>query len=430
MNAPLNHPERGGALVATVVAIVIVYTLFGALALAVTAQNRFVLRDHHRRQAMYTAEAGIYAALSLLDAGRAIPTTVPALNGDSARINIRTHGAFYLVSSSATSADQSAEARALVGADLGPLREIAIGTMGSGLVLGGTTRIQGSVRAGGEVVPETVGMRPFQGSFQGDALAGPGEPPPTFPLYDRLLDHVRQQRPDEIAPGLPSRIVQGDLSITASDSAAFQTPVAVFATGRLTVSGPLSFAPGTVFASLDTLDVIGQVEGDHALFVSGQIIRVAADVSCSGQFVGRWGIQLAPGASLHYPSVLYAQGGGRRAAAGVAVRSGARIEGTVIAAWPPDPSEVLAWSPAVTLEPGALVRGAILSPGQVDLRGAVEGSAFAGEFVFVDGYSTYHNWVVDASVLLERRPQGFALPIPSTTEPTRHRHLVVAWMPT
>ena len=410
------HDERGGALLGAIMVIILVYTLFGAVVLVGMAQSHLVVRDQLQRQAAYSAEAGIYEAMARLEndmTWRPAGSTM-GLGRALVTIQVRAHGAFFRVAAEARVGDQVQRRGALIGASPDPVSQAALALLASGteFVVSGSTRIIGPVWTD----RGSLRFEPFEGTSFTGSVAGPVERPPaglrleaSVAPYDRLLTDLYTGVSGRLAEGLPLHVQEGDL-VLVRDDLLLSRPVAVMVHGRLNLRGPLRFAEGSTFAATDTLIIEGPVSGEDGLFVSGAAVVVGRGVTCSGQFVARESVTLLRGSGPRYPSVAYARADVAEGSwGGVDMKSGSTFDGTVLVSHLPP--RVASQRASVRVEPDVRVRGAVLSDAPVELLGHVDGSVSAPEVVLERGFTTYHNWLVDVSVDLSRRPPGFVVPI-------------------
>ena len=430
-----RRDEHGGALLGAIMVVILVYTLFGAVVLVGMAQSHLVARDQLQRQAAYAAEAGVYEAVAQLEENMSWRPSgsTPGLGSALVTLRVRAHGAYFRVAAEAQVGDQVQRRDALIGADPGPIGQAALVLLAGGteVVMSGSTRITGPVWTD----RGTVRFEPFEGTPFTGSVAGPVERPPAglrlgaaVEPYDRLLTDLHAGVSERLAEGLPLHVQEGDFVLVGGDSL-LSRPVAVMVHGRLNLRGPFRFAEGSTFAATDTLVVEGPVSGQDGLFVSGAAIVIGRGVTCSGQFVARESVTLLRGAGPRYPSAAYARADvaeGRWG--GVDMKPGSTFDGTVLVSRV-DP-RTTSQRASVRLEQDVQVRGAVVSDVPVELLGHIDGSVAAPGAVLERGFTTYHNWLVDASVDLSTRPPGFVVPISALGRSSPGARLRIArWFP-
>ncbi len=412
--------------------VILVYTLFGAVVLVGMAQSHLVVRDQLQRQAAYAAEAGVYEAMAQLeeDVSWRPSGPTPGLGSALVTLHIRAHGAYLRVAAEAQVGDQVQHRNAIIGADPGQIGQAALALLAGGteFVMAGSTRIIGPVwTERGTVRFEPIEGAPFTGS-----VAGPVERPPAglrldaaVGPYDQLLTDIRRGVSVRLAEGLPLHVQEGDLVLVGGD-ALLSHPVAVMVHGRLNLRGPLLFAEGSTFAATDTLVIEGPMSGQDGLFVSGAAVVIGRGVTCSGQFVARESVTLLRGAGPRYPSAAYARADVAEGSwGGVDMKPGSTFDGTVLVSRA-DPRATFQRA-SVRVDQDARVRGAVLSDAPVELLGHIDGSVAAPGAILERGFTTYHNWLVDASVDLSGRPPGFVVPISALERSALSTRLRVAW---
>ncbi|MEL6612928.1 MAG: hypothetical protein AAFQ53_12585, partial [Bacteroidota bacterium] len=101
-------------------------------------------------------------------------------------------------------------------------------------------------------------------------------------------------------------IGRGAVALTVEDSARVRRPILALVVGDLSVSGPLTLAPGSILAATGDLVISPDVAALDVIAYAHTLS--AAGASLSGQFLTRTGTRLYGGSRLTYPSIVYVEG--------------------------------------------------------------------------------------------------------------------------
>lgn len=246
--------------------------------------------------------------------------------------------------------------------------------------------------------------------------------------------------------------IRDGLHVTAHDSVFFEAPVSLYVQGNLTVRGPLTLPAGTELIAHDTLRVEGAVRGPESLLYGRRQVHLHGWAGGAAQVLSRGEVRVDGPVHLTHPSTIYVSGkeegigwGQRERANGrsedmprqddrfrpgrIVLGRGAIVDGTLLS---PDAlrNAIGAHSlgrtatdnmQIVSIEEGALLRGALYSANRARIEGRVYGTVVAQEHYFYRSPTRYVNWMVGGQIYRGRRPSGYVAPIGFAHGPSGER---------
>lgn len=304
--------RQGSSLVAVLIVITILFTLIGAVMLAVIQQGRFIQGDINQLKARYAAEAGIYHFLA--------DSTSPLVTGnDSLRVTLtdssivtiasQPFGGFLSITSSAEIRGQKKTIHTLAGEQPPNVfdRAVVLGDIRSKLNITGSTKITGDI----EVGPLGIQYSPFKGelfsgSVKGDTIKSTRSPLPDFDeaFYnteieqcEKLLEEppdqallLENERFDPAAVTIENHDVlykEGNLIIETDPEFSFPGQITIIVTDTLWIEGTLEFAELSRLIAGQHLALSGQAKGRHILAYSGRDIITEGSVEMAVQLIAR-----------------------------------------------------------------------------------------------------------------------------------------------
>lgn len=442
------HEEHGSALVTTLIILTVLSTLLGTVLIVFVAQYRFIRRDTHRTQAQYVAEAGVSEALARLQHNpmwRPVDTLLTLSFDRSATVRVEAFGGYLLVRSKAQQGHSQATVRALVGEEI-PARAdnaIVLWDTESSLNVAGKARVKGDIIVGERGVTESAfKSEPFTGEVDGTVYPIPELEAPFFEasVFEETLQQAsfylqapRVPREREgayehrtlanvLPSGNPVHFTVGNRVLTPSDSTLLREPVTIVATGNLSLSGPLSFEPSTLFVAGDTLFVEAGVSGQGGGFVGEKAIDITDAALLTGYFFSRQRLDVRGQTYLDYPSVLYVAGEAADEGGGIRIRDQAIVNGTLV--HPPLVEPPIQHAGRIRIDEAATVRGLVFNGHETEVHGTVYGSILTHQFYFFVSPTNYINWLRDATVDVTERPAAMLVPLQFSVAP---RLRVLQW---
>lgn len=434
----LLFEEEGSSLIAVLIIITILSFLIGSVMIGTIIQNRFIQKDVNRLQARYTAEAGVFHFLG--------DTTLPLFpeidslrvqlmdSTQSAVLQIDPFGGFWKITSTAHTNNETKTVRALIGERASPVfqQAVVLGDLHSALNLTGSTNIEGDITVG----PLGVRQRPFKGKLFDGSVRGEitQETEPALPPFDKTLFNYETTYCEALLDKAPVQAIKreagqfnlsrenrleeqdilyvvGSLEITASSEVVLPEAVTIVATEDLIIRGPVTYNAFSRFIAGGNLSLSGDIMGEHGLFYAAGDLIIDGREPFSGQFLSARDILISGRTYLKYPSVVYIKGAtengirkGRLEVIGSSI-----VEGTMMI---PAPGEVISQDESrLVVGEGATVRGSIYNTGQTELHGEIFGSVLTLQFYFYHSPTSYINWLKDASIDINRRPENFVVPL-------------------
>ena len=428
------------------VMLLVITTLIGTVMLVYLAQYRFVRRDVHRQQAIYTAEAAVHAALARFEddpSWRANGAAIDVLNSEpSPRVWVRAYGGYLQIRAEASHGKVSASVLALFGQE--PPGEfehaVILGDTTTALTLTGRTEITGDVVTGPRGVRAApLRRRPFTGRLRGEVQRVDGEPLPpydghlfeeTVDRFERYLEGLPEALPRVPVP-VPSedegreararieeeRVFSDSLrilwagdeaSLAEADSALLRTPVLILSRGDLTVTGALRLAPGSLLLAGGTLRIAGPLTGDDCVLF-GERVEIDGGARLSGQVLARRAIKVQGGSALRYPSVLFVDGSAFVGPAEDRIEiQDAAVHGTVV--YPPHAEGGRDERVRVVLSEASRVRGSVYNGRRTEAAGRIEGTLLTAQTYFFSSPASYVNWLNGPTIDRPARPGAYVLP--------------------
>ena len=426
--------QEGSALPAVLVLITVISTIVGFIMMGLLLRGKSLQRDADALQARYNAEAAAYlwmAADSLIFADS---MAIELPDGTQGIIGSEPFGGYAKVTALGRSGDRESRIQMLVGQR--PSRQfedaIVLGDIQSALHLAGRTKVRGDVLTG------PLGLRKaafkgelFSGAVKGEIILADTTPMPVFDAgyiegqidsWNRLLSSPpRNAR--QLAPGryqaatfadLPSPAIYysgGNIEIISRDTTRWDYPVMLISRGSISIDGKIRYARFSRLMAGGSMTLHGSLVGDHGLFYAADSLNVSGPFNGSGQFIAGERLTVSNRSYLRYPSLLYVRGsiedGIRSGLLRLADQS--VVDGTAIV---PRPGKMLERDRLkVVIGEGATLRGALYNNGLTELHGQLLGSLQTFQFYMYHSPATYINWVKDATIDIEARPDPFVVPL-------------------
>ncbi len=440
----MNLRDQQGSALILVLSMIIIFTILAGIILSAgLIQQRFVYKEVLRLQALYIAEAGVYHAMQKLRNNPFWETSNMRPEGFPCTVSLENVGGYYFIRSTVTVSNQQVTVRAKVVENPPPPFDVAIYLWdgASRLNVAGSTIINGDIEAGQWGVQQnTLGGIPFSGALRGvtryqDEMHAPFFDDELLKRFIRRLDFILTfgetiSRPDNKAgksniflPGeLPVYFVEGDLILSPADSILLSTPKIIAASGDLSLEGPLLYGNGMHFLAGNQLSVRGEVKGENGIFYSAKHLLIEKGAIAGGQFLARQGIHVDDDAYLLYPSFLYLGGATEELTGHIELAGTARVDGVLIQGYFPDAEKEV--KGRIVIGKDAVVRGGIFNPYETELHGSVYGSVLTSRFYFYQSPTRYINWLLDAKIDVQLRPESFHVPLLFNPKPDL---AVVSW---
>lgn len=435
--------ESGYALATVLIILSLLMVVVGVIMVLSLTQSRFIQRDIHDGKARYFAEAGLYTFLS--DSTYYADTTNTSFDvilPDSVRVTIhrQPYGAYWLLTSMASSSNQEKTLRALVGAEADSLydRAIVMGDVFSGLIVTGTTTVRGDIVSGSDGLQRrSFRGDPFSGTVDGANIRADSSWFPQFDSRDiawqlRLTTQLIDSPPENATilrggsfdarsysqPDSATTYVSAeDLTVSSLQAMQLTDHTTFIVDGALTIEGALDLGEYSRFFIRDSIVINGDITGRHSLFITNGSIQVRGNSHLSTQLISRESITVSEGSYLTYPSVVYLQprvdSGAKQGF--INLNGSSRIDGIVIL---PDVTQTITNDESLlTIEENAFVRGGVYNTSRTELLGTVQGTVLTHQFYFYQSPTNYINWLRNADIDLEQRPAPFTIPLGFSQRP-------------
>ncbi len=440
----MNTPrETGSALVSVLSIITILTILVGIMLSAETMQYRFIGNNTRQLQARYTAEAGVFSALRLLRVdplNEFLDSTLVPAQGLKSNVSVEVFGGYYLVKSEAIEGEQKTVLLATVGERPPEIfrRAVYLWDRDSHLNIAGATVINGDIEVGRKGIRQrTLKGARFTGELNGVSVYNPEIQPAYFD--DRLLkrsigrfehilgngteDNVASPQSPPLLPGhFPVFFADGDLHVTAADSSLLSKPVIVAVSGNLILEGPIRFANRSHFLAGDQIILRGVVTGEHGIFYGRHAVNTMGVTESKGQFISLGEISVRDSSYLAYPSMLFLAGSETGSTGNIEISGISQVNGSVIHDTMSEQLSDVRGRVLVGSE--AIVRGSIFNPYETEIHGILYGSLVTHRLFFYKSPTRYINWLWDATIDVNYRPEGFILPLMFSVNP---EYEVLSW---
>lgn len=436
----LLRDERASALVTTLVILTVLSTLLGTVLMVFIAQYRFIRSDTHRMQARYEAEAGVYAAMTRLQANpmwRPVDTLLTLPFDRSAAVSVASFGGYLLIRAKAQEGQQEAVVRAWVGEEPPARSEnaLVVWDTESSVNVAGAAQVIGDIIVGERGVAESAfKSEPFTGEVDGTVYPIPELEAPHFTaaILEETLEqaapyikvpnayvprtqvYTRRTLADVLPHENPVHFTSGHRIITPDDSLLLSEPVTLVATGNLSLVGPLSFEPTSQFIAGDTLFIGEGVSGVEGLFFGQQAVEMTGG-SVAGHLFSPRAIRVSGTAHLAYPSVLYIAGEAAEEGGRIRITDQASVSGTIIHPRLADTPRQHAGR--IRIDEQANVRGLVFNGHETEVHGTVYGSVLTHQLYFFVSPTNYINWLRDATIDRTQRPVSFVVPLQFSETP-------------
>lgn len=403
--------EDASSLLTVLVIMMILTVLVGSVLSLEAARARFVGSDVHELRATYAAEAALHTALASLQNDierRGNIDEFDLADGSIGSATITAHGGYLRVEATGSTPRRTVTTSSLVGERPKSefLSTLWIGDGHSGLNLAGNTILRGATVLGNAGLQEsTFQRRPFTGSFDGTLISQDSIQLPAF-RSDVIRETLEQIQADL------ERVEKQSLTVLTQND--FTSTNRVVVSGSARLKGDILLQPGTRLIVGDTLHLAAHLRGEESLVYAAAAIFFERGFRGDGQFLTLGRVSVGEGVNLTYPSLIYSRGETLDTPA-LQVLSGAQVEGMIILDAEPR-EENLLQSPVVVAQ-GSRIRGALYSRLPVHMQGQIDGSVVVPGFQFFASPTVYVNWLVDATLDIQPRPDDFLIPIGFSDSP-------------
>ncbi len=436
---------QGSALVLVLVMVTLITTIVGAVLMGTLLQLRLILKEKHRLQAFYLAEAGIYKAIWHLSGNggkdifwRPQNEAIEIFDSQTAAVTVQQWGGFLQVTSAANVHRAGKSIRVLLGDQPpAPFRQaVFIGGVDYPLVVTGKNRIVGDVTVG----PEGVKKGRIKGrDFEGDKLVNGKvirQRRPQMPYFNPIMMEtvcrkyldVLENPPGEqvfgdrmFADGEMSPLshernlhVHGDVQFNYSEAdTAIRGPGMISSAGNIIIQNHTKITGYVELIATGKIIVKDEARLENCILFAEQGIEVSGDGNIEGQLFSPSDIVLKERAVLSYPSLVYCQGALRDQTwqGQISLQDQATVRGTVILF--PDQKHNGETHDATIFSLGknAKVVGAVFSRNHASQQGTIYGTVVTGQFFLYESPTIYLNWLQDAVTDRSQLPEDFLLPI-------------------
>jgi len=430
-----DNSESGGALPFALILISLIIVMTGLIFSGIVMQHRYIQNSIDATQARYTAEGAVFYYLNsdTLVARDSLEVILPDSN--RAVIQSEFFGGFLKVTSTAKIGNSIKKVEKLVSKSPDSLYNYAVvlGDVFSRLNATGEVIITGDILTGPLGVRENAFRgKQFSGSLNGMVHTHDGSPLFAYnrTFYDNEADRLERMitDPPPVARRLPpgryraedimnltndGNIIysEGDLELFTTGKSEWKEPLSIISRGEIILSGNIKYNDYSTFISATNIEIIGELNGNHGLFFAKNGIQIKDTANCSGQFIAGKNIELSGNSYLNYPSVLFLMGEEKDAMRNgqITLHDRSRLDGMAINPLPrstntDDQSKII-------IGENASVRGAIYNSSKTELHGTVLGSVITFQFYFYHSPTTYINWVKDAEIYRQKRPDNFMSPL-------------------
>lgn len=450
LRSSLFHTQ-GSALVLVIVMITLTTTIVGIMLMGTLLPLRLTLKEKHRLQTFYLAEAGIQKTIWLLSGNeskdqfwRANNETIELFNNLTASVSVEEWGGYLRVTSTANYKHTTSSIRVLLGEQpsLAFQQAIFIGGVDYPLVVTGDNRIVGDVTVG----PEGVKKGVIKGrEFSGDKLVDGRivrQMKPAMPYFDAtILENAITKYQNILESAPPSKIigsrnisdsnvgdllgaravyVDGDLEINLSATGEIiEGPMMINSAGSITISGESRFIGFIELVAGNKIIVKDHVLMKNCILSANQGIEISGQCKISAQLISHGSIVIEGQAELSYPSVIYCRASliDEKWQGKVSLHDHATVRGAIILS-PPKEAGVHHYDETLlAFDKKARVVGATYSSNNTDHRGFVLGSIVTGQFFLYEEPTIYLNWLQDAQIDRRALPENFLLPVAFSERP-------------
>jgi hypothetical protein len=383
---------------------------------------RMVRRDLHNLQARYTAEAGLYSAISEMATATTsdlkFEHTYDFEQAGRAQVTVTPWGGYWRARSKGILFNASVVIDGLAGAAATTLMDYALVLTRHDypLVVSGDTRITGPVWLGPAGVRSgVVDGRRYSGIRTVDGEIITNRPLPVSPFDPAFLQQqLTSLQAMAKHPGHPVVDLQNRISLDSmriSLEGAFTLPREIgtardchlVCSGALTINNQISLGPWSVLVSSDKI-YIDQARLDRVLCCAPEIIIGSR---CTGniQLLSAGTIRIESGARLEWPSVAYASND--TLSGGIKMAENSHLTGCLILQSGmnrPEPNRIVIASEAH-------VRGLVFANTEIELKGNITGCVITNGFYFYHEPTTYINWLLDAVIDRPAFPANPAWPV-------------------
>ncbi len=427
--------EKGSVLPAVLITIFIITLMVGMIMAGTVMQGRFIQQDIKEVQARYTAEGAVFQYLSSDSIILKDSMEVVLPDSQKAIVYAEPFGGYLKMMSKVKRRHQDKKIRMLIGhkPKQSFKKAVILGDISSKLNLTGSAIIKGDITTG----PHGVKKRAFKGelfsgSIQGHIHKQDSSGLPTFDSqmlrdeikhYDKLIrsppenakifKRNRFRAEDILNSGNESQILffLGDVEIFSRKPVEWPESLIIVSKGTIRLNGNIEFGAFSKFIAGEKIVLQGEIKGKQALFYAAKEISLKGKVNCSAQFLSQKKITLNDKTYLHYPSFLYVNGttkSGTRSGS-ITLKDKSILDGIALI---PNPQKKVTDSKIkITIGERARIRGALYNSGQTELLGSILGSVQTFQFYFYKSPTSYINWIKDAVINVDKRPQKFAVPI-------------------
>jgi hypothetical protein len=442
---PSLFDTRGSALVLALVMVTVITTIIGAVLMGALLQWRLILKEKHRVQAFYLAEAGIHKALWHLSGNggknlfwRPENEAMALFDNHVATVSVTQWGGFLQVTSTASEHRLTRSIRVLVGEHPPPPFEQAvfIGGVDYPLVVAGTNRIIGDATVG----PEGVKKGRIKGrDFEGEKLVEgriTRQPKPQMPYFNAaILEAVFRKYREALATPSGSdantfieggmlnlakaeRIhIDGEAQINRSSlGEIIRGPGMISSSGNIIIDGRIQIASYVELIAAGKIIVHEQARLENCILFAQQGIEASGRCEIEGQLFSPGDIVLKEQAALRYPSLLYCNGA-ETGQGQISLQDQSTVRGTIILFPEKNPNQTSRDETIVRIGKNAKVVGAVYSRNNTSQQGAVYGTVATGQFYLYESPTIYLNWLQDAVIDRSRLPENFLLPIGFSEQP-------------
>jgi hypothetical protein len=446
-----DNPERGVALVMTIVIASVILILVGSWLALTTHRTSRVNRERARVQALYTAEAGIAKALWYLKGhgeknltwrteqnckDKPVREKLFTRDVGECQISVRDKGGFLQIVSVGKRGGETRGVGVVLGAAPGPEFDVALSLIRGDqpAVVSVGSEVLGGMRAkvaprvlGGEVDPAAtvvpnLGFPQFHsyrffGLMQGyvDILANPHKADQE--LFGTQV--YNERHPIDFSKGPVIYVNESVLFEGGSvDSPlVFKGPGTIASSGDIQVSDYVRLEDDLVLVAFNNLKLFDRAEVRNGTLFSAGGIELHDDARVTGQIFSLFDILLTDRATVIPPSFLYAASTAFPSGPGQAKPKGkitlldhSIVNGVIISDFGLGARGA---EPIVTVEEDALVNGIVYAKNMARIRGTVRGSVIANSLSEESpmGDSLGVNEIKGGRINRRLLPSGIALPL-------------------
>jgi hypothetical protein len=408
-------------------------------------QLRLILREKHRLQAFYLAEAGIYKAIWHLsgNGGKDIfwrpgNEAIEIFDNQMAASTVQQWGGFLQVSSTANVRRAGKSIRVLLGEQPpAPFQQaVFVGGVDYPLVVTGRNRIIGDVTVGPEGVKKgRIKGRDFEGEHLVDGKVI-RQRRPQMPYFNpvmmetvlrKYLEVLENPSGDQVFGGrtfvdgeMPplaearNFYVHGDVQLNYSDAnTTIRGPGMISSAGNIVVQNHTKITGYMELIAAGKIIVEDEARLENCILFARQGIEVSGDGKIEGQLFSPGDIVLKERAVLSYPALVYSPGALRDQTwqGQISLQDQATVRGTVIL-FPNKKHHDETYDATIfSLGKNAKVVGAVYSRNHTSQQGTIYGTVITGQFFLYESPTIYLNWLQDAVTDRSQLPEGFLLPI-------------------